>query len=178
MSDNPLYEETAAASDDVPGRKSPAKGKKAESPLDRLISAISEKVERPVVHLEVPSRPGVKLMISPNITQNQLKAWRKNAGEDSKRGLDSTKFAAYVIGNSTVGIIIDGEEVEEDGHAMNFASPSILNATETDRPVPDAVQAFFGVDANVESAALAILDASGYGDDIEIEDPTKGSSTT
>ena len=171
MSENPLYEEA--------DQTKPAKGKaaKTESPLDRLLAVISSKVEIPPVLLAVPSRPNVQLRISPNVSQQQIRAWRKNAGEDSKQGMDSTKFAAYVIGNTTIGIVINDEEVEEDGHAVNFASPSILAATDAARPVPDAVRAFFGVDAHVESAALAILDASGYGDTVEVEDPTKGSST-
>ena len=172
MSENPLYEEA-----DQGVKAAKTKAVRSETPLDRLLAIISSKVEIPAVLLEVPSRPGVKLRISPNVSQQQIRAWRKNAGEDSKHGMDSTKFAAYVIGNTTVGVIINDEEVEEDGHSVNFASPSILAATDTSRPVPDAVRAFFGVDAHVESAALAILDASGYGDTVEVEDPTRGSST-
>jgi hypothetical protein len=175
MSENPLYEEAEATEATVKTPK--VKTAKSETPLDRLLLVISSKVEIPEVLLEVPSRPGVKLRISPNVSQQHIRAWRKNAGEDSKHGMDSTKFGAYVIGNTTVGIIINDEEVEEDGHAINFASPSILAATDTSRPVPDAVRAFFGVDAHVESAALAILDAAGYGDTVEVEDPMKESST-
>jgi hypothetical protein len=44
--------------------------------------------------------------------------------------------------------------------------------TSTSRPIPDCVQAFFGLDPHVEAAALAILDASGYGDDVDVVDPT------
>ena len=73
---------------------------------------------------------------------------------------------------------MDDEEVmDEDGNRLNFASDIILSTTETTRPVPDAVRAFFGVDPHLESAALAILDAAGYSDTVETEDPTKGSST-
>jgi hypothetical protein len=175
MNENPLYEEAEATEATVKAPK--AKTAKSETPLDRLLTLIASKVEIPEVLLEVPSRPGVKLRISPNVTQQQIRAWRKNAGEDSKHGMDSTKFGAYVIGHTTVGIMINDEDVEEDGHPMNFASASIMAATDTSRPVPDAVRAFFGVDAHVESAALAILDASGYGDTVEVEDPTRGSST-
>ena len=151
---------------------------KSETNLDRLKEVISTKVERPAVLLEVPSRPGVKLRISPNINQNQIRAWRRNSGEDTKAGMDSTKFACYVIGHSTVGILMDDEEVlDDEGNRLNFASDIILTTTETSRPVPDAVRAFFGVDPHLESAALAILDAAGYSDTVETEDPTKGSST-
>ena len=60
---------------------------------------------------------------------------------------------------------------------MNFASAEVLNMTGTDRPVPDAVRAFFGTDPHLEAAALAILEAAGYGDTVETVDPTKKSST-
>ena len=42
----------------------------------------------------------------------------------------------------------------------------------------DAVQKFFGLDPHLESAALAIIDAAGYGDTVEQqENPTIPSST-
>lgn len=163
------------------------KPEKAEKPatkaaeptvLAKLKEVIQKKVERPVVRLEVPERPGVSLRISPNITQNQLKNWRKQCGEDSKAGLDATKFSCFVIGHTTVGICINGEEVfDEDGYALNFASPDILEMTDTTRPVPDAVRAFFGVDPHLEAGALAILDAAGYSDTVDTVDPTTESST-
>lgn len=158
----------------VPGLATP----KEESQLDRLRGVVKKKVERPVVHLEVPERPGVSLKVSPNITQTQMKNWRKTAGEDSRNGLDATKFACLVIGHTTVGICIDDEEVfDEYSNNLNFAHPAILEMTDTTRPVPDAVRALFGVDPHVESAALAILDAAGYSDTVAAVDPTKESST-
>jgi hypothetical protein len=150
-----------------------------ETPLSRLKSVIAKKVERSVVLLEVPERPGVKIRISPNITQQQMKNWRKNAGEDTRNGLDATKFACSVIAHTTVGLEIDGEEVlDEDGNELTFASPLVLAMTETIRPLPDCVKAFFGVDPHIEAAALAILDAAGYSDTVDAVDPMKGSSTS
>jgi len=156
----------------------PAKASKAKasivSPLSRLKETISKKVERSVIHLEVPDRKGVYLIISPNVAQNQMKSWRRNAGEDSKKGMDPTKFAAYVVGHTTTGIIMDGEEVfDADGNSLNFASKDVLESTDTTRPVPDAVLAFFNLDPHVEQGALAILEAAGYGDTVEAVDPTK-----
>ena len=114
------------------------------SVLDQLKSVISKKVERPEVQIDVPERQGVTLLISPNITQHQLKAWRKNAGEDSKNGMDTVKFAAYVVGSTTQAIMLNGEVVhDENGYEMNFASADILEMTQTKRPVPDCVIAFF-----------------------------------
>ena len=48
--------------------------------------------------------------------------------------------------------------------------------TGTKRAVPDCVLAFFGLDPHVESAALSIIDAAGYGDTVEsTENPTNPS---
>lgn len=176
MSD-PLYDGDEGSE---PETKTPTKAKAVsgslpveETNLDRLKALISQKVERDVVLLEVPDRKDVHLRISPNISQAQMKAWRKNAGEETKHGLDAIKFACQVVGQTCVGVQIDGEEVfDEGGNSLNFAAPEILSMTGTTRPVPDAVKAFFGTDPHVEGAALAILEAAGYGDTIETVDPT------
>jgi hypothetical protein len=176
MTDNTsLYAEEPA--DEKQPKAKASKTATEPTMLGRLKEAIQKKVERPVVRLEVPERPGVSLRISPNITQNQLKNWRKACGEDSKNGLDATKFSCFVIGHTTVGICIDGEEVfDEDGYALNFASPDVLEMTDATKPVPDAVRAFFGVDPHLEAGALAILDAAGYSDTVDTVDPTMESS--
>ena len=66
--------------------------------LDQLRVEISKKVERPIIEIPVPEREGVVVKYSPNITQNQLKAWRRNSGETSKDGFDSIRFACYDVG--------------------------------------------------------------------------------
>ena len=149
-----------------------------ETPLQKLSNIVKQKVERPIVLIPVPERPGVKIKISPNITQNQMKNWRKQAGEDTRNGMDGTRFACSVIGHTTVGILFDDQEVFDDfGNELTFASPAILEMTSTTRPLPDCVKEFFGVDPHIEAAALSILDAAGYSDSVDVEDPTKGSST-
>jgi hypothetical protein len=69
----------------------------------------------------------------------------------------------------------DEEVFSESGNSLSFASPEILEMTETTRPLPDCIQAFFGLDPHVEAAALAIMEAAGYGDDVEMVDPTRES---
>jgi len=96
MTNSELYSEQTP---EQPAKKAvPAKSAKEQTVLDQLTAAIKKKVERPTVHLEVPERPGVKLIISPNISQQQLRSWRRNAGEDTKNGLDSLKFACAAEG--------------------------------------------------------------------------------
>lgn len=142
--------------------------------LDQLKAVVSKKVERAEIFINVPERIGVQLLISPNITQQQIKAWQKNSGVDSKTGIDATRFACQVIGHTTRGIFLNGEEVLEEGKSLGFASPAVLKMTSTSRALPDAVVAFFGLDPHVEAAALAIIDAAGYGDTVEQqENPTK-----
>lgn len=151
---------------------------KSKSPtvLDQLREIVSKKVEREKVFIEVPERPGVTVEISPNITQHQMRSWRKNAGEDTKNGMDATKFACAVVGHTCSGIYVNGEQVvNEDGIGLTFASQAILDMTGATRPIPDCVRAFFGIDPHVESAALAILEAAGYSDTIETVDPTRDS---
>lgn len=181
MNENSLYTQ-----DDVDTGKSKKSGReetglekvKEETQLNRLRSVVQQKVERPIVLIPVPERLGVSLRVSPNITQSQMKNWRKNAGEDSRNGLDATKFACLVIGNTTIGFCMEDEEIFDDnGIGLTFAHPAVLEMTETTRPVPDAVRALFGVDPHIESAALAILDAAGYSDTVSAVDPTKESST-
>lgn len=156
--------------------KDDAKKVAEPSLLDRLRNEVQKKVERPEVFIEVPERPGVTVRVSPNISQNQMRSWRRNSGEDTKAGFDPTKFACAVIGHTCTGIFVDGKEVTNDqGHPLTFASQEILDMTDTFRPIPDCVQAFFGIDPHVEAAALAVMEAAGYSDTVETVDPTKNS---
>lgn len=176
MSNSELY---TTADNESKKKDAKASDKKGEpSLLEQLSAAVRKKVERAQVLLAVPERPNVKLIISPNISQNQIRNWRKSAGEDSKNGMDALRFACLVVGSTTVGMMFNDEEVKDaDGNELTFASDIILEMTETTRPQPDCVRAFFGVDPHVESAAVAILEAAGYSDTVDTEDPMKESST-
>lgn len=146
------------------------KTENSESLLNQLKEVVSKKVERKNVFIEVPNRPGVKLLISPNITQQQVRVWQKQCGGDSPKGLDATKFACTVVGQTSKGVYMNGEEVLEDGQwPLTFASKPMLEMTGAEKAVPDCVQKFFGLDAHVEAAALAIIDACGFGDTIQAE---------
>ena len=145
--------------------------------LNQLKAVIQKKIEREEIYIPVPERPGVMVRISPNITQNQLRAWRKNAGDNTKNGLDTLKFSCNVIAATCTGILINDSVVTNDmGVEVTFASPEIMQMTGTSRPHPDCVNAFFGLEPHIEAAAVAIIEASGYGDAIEAVDPMKRSS--
>jgi hypothetical protein len=122
MSDNTLY--TTEDSDSQKQKKASIKDAISsaagltsvpeETQLNKLRTLVKRKVERNPVLIEVPERPGLSVKVSPNITQTQMKNWRKQCGEDSRNGLDATKFACMVIGHTTIGIYVDDEEVFDE----------------------------------------------------------------
>ncbi len=143
--------------------------------LDQLKEEISREVSRPDIEIAVPERKGVTVRFSPNISNDQLKSWRRNATNRKTEELDSIKFSCYVIGQTVAGIYFNDELVlDDEGNNITFASPVIMEMTQTDRPLPDAIRAFYAVDPHLESVALKILDYAGYGDDVDAEDPMKG----
>jgi hypothetical protein len=145
--------------------------------LESLKKLVQDKVRRGDVHIAIPERPGVMIRVSPNISQNQLKSWRRNAGEERKGGMDTMRFSTNLIAATTTGILVNDEIVTDDnGVELTFASPEIMAMTNTNRPHPDCVLAFFGLEPHVESAAVAIIEAAGYGDNVDALDPTKRSS--
>ena len=157
--------------------KSPQQIADSDNVLDQLKKVIKEKVRRDDVYIAIPERPGVMIRVSPNITQQQLKTWRRNAGEERKGGMDTLKFSTNLIAATTTGILLNDEiATDESGVEVTFASPEIMQMTDTTRPHPDCVLAFFGLEPHVESAAVAIIEAAGYGDQVDALDPTKRSS--
>ena len=143
--------------------------------LEQLREEFSKKVRRPDVFLEVPERPTMLIRFSPNISQHQIRAWRRNSGEDSKAGLDSVKFACFVLANTCTGIMLNNEMVvDEEGRELIFGDEAIVSMLEANT-VSEAIKAVFVVEPHVEAAALAVMEAAGYNDSVEQVDPTKGS---
>ena len=141
--------------------------------LSKLKDELSKKVRRPEIHLEVPERPSMVVRYSPNITQNQVRAWRRNSGEDSKNGMDATKFACYVLANTATAIILDGDIVtDERNEPVVFGSDELMKMTSADR-VQDAIRSIYVVEPHIEATALAIMESAGFNDSVEQVDPTK-----
>lgn len=150
--------------------------RKGSTRLDLLREKLEKKIERPDRLIEIPERPGVGILVSPNITQEQLRTWRKQAGEGTKQDFNITKFSCYVLAHTNVGFFLEGEEIfDDDGNPMTFASPFIQEFLEVTRPVPEGVRALFGIDPHLEAAAVAVLEAAGYGEEVESTDPFKTS---
>lgn len=140
--------------------------------LSRLKDSLSKKVEREPVLLEVPERPEMAIRYSPNVTQHQIKTWRRQSGADRKEGLDGIRFACHVLANTCVGIVLGGNEVTENGAPVTFSHDSVMKMLGVGR-VFDCVREVYGIDPHVEAAAIAVLDAAGFNDSVEQVDPTK-----
>lgn len=157
----------------------PSEDKDSKNVLSQLRAIVSEEVNLPDVEIEVKQRPGVSVIYSPNISNAQLKSWRKKSSNRKTGELDNIKFACLVVGDTAREIHVNGEPaVLEDGSALTFASAEFANMMDVDvsQIVPYGIRDFFGVDAHLEATAMLILDNSGYGDDVEAEeDPTSGS---
>lgn len=172
MSEDNDIIEVAGSDTSAPAKPKP---NKRITVLDQLKEEIGREVTRPDIEMPVPERKGVTVRFSPNITNDQLKAWRRNSTNRKTEELDSIKFSCYVVGQTVTGIYFNDELVlDDEGNAITFASPVVMEMTGTDRPLPDAIRAFYAIDPHLESTALKILDYAGYGDDLETEDPTKG----
>ncbi len=166
------YDIDLTDSDEMPKDEEEVADTSSISILDQLTAELAKEIKRPEIEITVPEREHISLRFSPNISQERLRSWRKNSGENSKRGLDSVKFASYVIGDTCTGIYVN-EEVAKNASGINltFTSAEIMRMTDADTPF-EAIGRMFGIDPHVESAAFAILEAAGYGDEVDTEDPT------
>jgi len=142
--------------------------------LSALKSTLSRKVAREDILLEVPERPQMIIRYSPNITQHQIKQWRRNSGDGRKEGLDGVRFSCHVLANTCTGILLDGQEVTENGVPMTFNHDTVMQMLGVGK-VFDCVREVYGLDPHVEAAAIAVLDAAGFNDSVDQVDPTKAS---
>lgn len=157
----------------------PSEDKDSKNVLSQLRAIVSEEVSLPDVEIEVKQRQGVSVIYSPNISNAQLKSWRRKSSNRKTGELDNIKFACLVVGDTAQEIHVNGEPaILDDGSALTFNSQEFADMMDVEmfEIVPHGIRDFFGIDAHLEATAMAILDNSGYGDDVEPEeDPTNGS---
>lgn len=146
--------------------------------LDQLRNVIEQEVRRPDIEIPIPDRPGVSVVFSPNVSEPDLKLWRKQAGDGKKDGMDFLKFSTVIIGQTCEAILFGGEEVtDSEGNSLNFASREILDMVDEEAPIPNGIRRFWGSDPHLQASALKILDEAGWGEEaeaVERENPTKG----
>jgi hypothetical protein len=176
--DRPSVPGSAALPEDPfsPHSGSEGSGGVHTSALDELAAELAAPVERPPVDLPVPARPGYLLRVRSDITQPELEGWRDKAKVAGTRGpvLDQLLWAELVVGGSTVAILKDGEEIVENGKPVTFRS-AWLQSTLGAASALVTVRKFLAVDAHLTAAAMAVLRASGFDDELSPVDPTTAS---
>ena len=147
---------------------------RAGNVLDALKEEVARKVRRDSIVLDVPERPRMLIRFSPNITSEQLAEWRKRATIKRTDTLNGNYFSALVLANTCEAIMMDNEDVLDDaGNLVTFRSPDMLASTKTSKVV-ECVRATYGIDPHVEAAAFKVLEAAGWGEEVEdSENPTK-----
>ena len=142
--------------------------------LDQLMTEVQKDVSRGPITKKVPARPSISVRFNPNLDKAQLEAWARKCGSESKRGLDVIKYSTMIIAHTCEAILINGQEVTDDGYPITFGSDKFLAMVDGLAPIPHGIRAFYGNDAHIEALGLVIVQAAGFGEDIEDdEDPTQ-----
>lgn len=159
--------------DEGPETPSPVSG---TSPLEALRATLRKEVERDPIVLVIPSRNGVSVKFDANIDADMLNAWRKKCQKrDRRTGMDvpdPVKLACTILGNQAREIRMEGQPVRVDGEPVLFYSPELHEMVGAHSTL-EAVRMLFGVDGHLLDAADRVVDAAGYGDEVEeAPDPT------
>lgn len=168
-------EDLVTLSESLEEDDAPAKGD--ANVLDLLRSKLEAEIQIPLVEVEVPKRPGVTIVFKPQVSSSQLRSWQKRC--TNKRGeLDNLRFSSMVIVAMSEGMKVDGQwAMLDNGDEMQINSQEfadMMSVVPSDI-VPHGIKNLFGIDAHVEATALRLLDEAGYGDSLDVEDPTKES---
>lgn len=129
-------------------------------------------VQKEVI-LKVPSRDGIKVKFSTDLSLEQLTRWRTRAKKNKKNeDIDLVLFNEMLIVSQCKGIIFNDEEVfDEDDDPITFNTRGFqdsLNALD----IYGAVKSLYDRDADILRTGDEILEAAGYGDaDLEDGDP-------
>ena len=138
--------------------------------LDQFRALVQATVDNPSIRAKVPLRPEISLQMSPNITADEFKAWRKRHTNKKTGELNSLRFSCMVIQNTLEGIYLDDELVVGEGdEPVTFTSDEIQEMFAADDAY-QAIQDLFSNDPNIESLALTILDRAGWGDEPDVEE--------
>lgn len=145
-----------------------------ESVLAGLAAELEKEVSRPLVEIEVPDRKGVSVVFDPNFRVKTMQRWYKQAGSESRKGLDTIHFATIVIAQTTRQIKFNGKVAEVDGVPLNFVSPKLLEMVDADSAIPEGVVRFYGGDTHLQAIAAKIIEAAGFTEDVDALDPIQG----
>lgn len=126
------------------------------------------------VTVPVTTRPGWAIVCRLDFTGRDLDRWRKAARDKRfEDKLDGIKFAALLLGATTVTLLRDGKPVQQDGEPIDlpFQHRAIMGLYGA-RTVDDTVRAFFRREGVLDAAARRVTTEAGWGDEVYATDPT------
>jgi hypothetical protein len=142
------------------------------SVYDQLRKELSRPTDVPKhVILKVPARPNISVKYKTDVALEQLDRWRVAARKNKKRDtLDVREFNSLILVSQCVGILFDGEEVEdENGDAITFRTQEFIESLGA-LEAKGAIKALYDRDADILRAGAEILKAAGYDDEEDDEE--------
>lgn len=151
-----------------------------ETTLDELVAEIQADVAPDPEVLLVTLRPGYSVQYDPPTDGELLKQWGKAAQIRTKGGkvldVDLRRYSATILANTCRGILRNGQPISDTGRPVTFATEAFRQLLHA----PDAATAvlrFYASDGEVIEHAQAVVQAGGFGADVQRADPTRRSSS-
>lgn len=144
-----------------------------------LVEPVDQGAEDPYagedfVTVPVTTRPGWAIVCRLDFTGRDLDRWRKAARDKRfEDKLDGIKFAALLLGATTVALLRDGKPVQHEGETIDlpFQHRAIMGLYSA-RTVDETVRAFFRREGVLDAAARRVTTEAGWGDEVYATDPT------
>src|SRR5687767_6451145 len=128
-------DDTGAVSYDDTDYETPAPKPTTRSGLPSVYDQLRKELARPTdvpkhIVLKVTARPNISVKYKTDVALEQLDRWRITARKNKKRDtLDVREFNSLIIISQCVGILFDGEEVEdENGDPITFRSKEFIES--------------------------------------------------
>jgi hypothetical protein len=144
-----------------------------DTELDELRAELASDVTATTT-LPVPGRPRYAATFRLDFTGKDLDTYRKRSKDKTYAdGVDGIRFAAILLAATNTVILRDGAPLELGGTPQTFRERDLLDLLGVDRAA-DGVRKLYGLDGAVDAAARAVLEAAGWGDDLDAigSDPT------
>lgn len=150
--------------------------------LDAIRAELAAEVTPDELPLDVPTRDGYIVRYRCDVNNDELTAWRKKATIKAAKGdkpaqYDEAKVAAIILANKAVAIVARGVELTNEGEPMTFGTPAFWDLVGKASST-EAVRHFYGLDGHVIAAANMVLDASGFGGELLVDDETDPTKTS
>ena len=135
-----------------------------------ILAAEMERDVAPPVVFNIPSRPGFQVQVRTDLSIREVNQFRKQATVGKK--VDEMVAQSLTIAGAATAILKDGRVMVDDGgEPIRFGTPGFMRAVGA-RSAADAVRRFVARDGDASALAVAILNASGFGEQAEEADPT------